>query len=75
MIRAALCLLAAGLVVGMGCSQIKSLRSGSGDIDAWKVAGIGTVRAVPEEKAFRVTEGKDSKGVTLISRNRMERML
>ncbi len=67
MFRTVTVLLTAGLVLGMGCSQMKSGAGSSGDLATWRVAGVGTIQKVPEEKAFRVTEGKDSKGVTIVS--------
>lgn len=67
MFRAVSCILFICLLLTAGCSLIKTGKVGSGDLTLWKTAGIGTVLAIPEEKAFRATEGKDSKGFTLIS--------
>ena len=43
------------------------------DLSRWTVVGIGAVQVDGAEKAIRLSEGKDSKGITLVSPERFER--
>lgn len=56
-----------GIMMTAGCSQLQHSGDGSADLSGWKVAGNGTVKTIAEENAVRVTEGLNSKGITLIS--------
>lgn len=50
-----------------GCGAPGTNKTSVGDLASWTVAGIGSVSPAPEEKAVRVREGADSKGLTLVS--------
>ena len=43
------------------------------DLSRWTLVGIGSVEVVAAEKALRLSEGKDSKGITLVSPDRYEK--
>ncbi len=60
-------LAAASILLGAGCGAPGVKKSSVGDLASWTVAGIGSVSPAPEEKAVRVREGADSKGLTLVS--------
>jgi hypothetical protein len=60
-------LFVAAFIILQGCGIAGVSKRSNSDLSAWRIAGIGTVQPAPAEKAFRVTEGKASKGLTLIS--------
>lgn len=43
------------------------------DLSRWTLVGIGTAQVDAAEKALRLAEGKDSKGITLVSPDRFEK--
>ena len=43
------------------------------DLSRWTVVGIGSAEVDPAEKALRLIEGKDSKGITLVSPDRFDK--
>lgn len=48
------------LIVLLGCANTK-------DLTKWKLSGIGEIRKDKTERAFRLTEGNNSKGIVLLS--------
>jgi len=60
-------LFAAAFIILQGCGAVRVSKNPDGDLTAWRISGVGTVQPAPAEKAFRVTEGSASKGLTLVS--------
>jgi hypothetical protein len=60
-------LTAASVLFAAGCGSPGVKKASIGDLAAWTVAGIGNMTPAPEEKAVRVREGANSKGLTLVS--------
>ncbi|MDD8016043.1 MAG: neutral/alkaline non-lysosomal ceramidase N-terminal domain-containing protein, partial [Acidobacteriota bacterium] len=43
------------------------------DLSRWNLVGIGTVQVDGDQEALRLSEGKESKGITLVSPDRFEK--
>jgi len=68
-IKFSVLLFASLLIAGLGaCKQdSKTHKISSSELLNWELVGIGTKAFDPDEKALKLTEGKDSKGVVLLS--------